>query len=42
MKMCKLYVDGMLIGCEEFTPEEIAELNKDTGIAVVPVEMTER
>lgn len=32
----------MLIGCEEFAPEEIAELNKDAGIAVVPVEMTER
>lgn len=39
MKMCKLYVDGMLIGCEEFDPEEIAELNKDAGIVVVPVEM---
>lgn len=39
MKMCKLYVDGMLIGCEEFAPEEIAELNKYTEIVVVPVEM---
>ena len=39
MKMCKLYVDGMLIGCEEFAPEEITELNKDAEIVVVPVEM---
>ena len=42
MKMCKLYVDGLLIGCEEFAPEEIAELNKDAWIVVVPVKMTER
>lgn len=39
MKIFKLYVDGMLIGCEEFAPEEIAELNKDAGIVIVPVEM---
>lgn len=34
MRKCEIRVDGLLVGVEEFTAEEIKELNKDAEISV--------
>lgn len=34
MRKCEIRVDGLLVGIEEFTVEEIKELNKDAEICV--------
>ena len=34
MRKCEIRVDGLLVGVEEFTVEEIKELNKDAEISV--------
>lgn len=34
MMKCEIKVDGFVVGIEEFTIEEIKELNKDAEISV--------
>lgn len=34
MRKCEIRVDGLLVGVEELTAEEIKDLNKDAEISV--------
>ena len=34
MKMYKVYVNGVYVGSQEFTPTEVSKINNDTSITL--------
>lgn len=38
MKNYKIFVDGYMVGIEEFTPQEVKTLEADQGIKLIEVE----